>query len=129
MRRATKTPTESLNEYLKSDQWPTVLRRPVEYAQYAAEIYRQLLRDHGLAGSMDRRGNPYDNAKAEGFVKTLKVEAAYPMVFDSFAAVLEYPPHFIVDVYNCRRLLSVLGYLSPRQFEDQHIRHTGKTAA
>ena len=57
------------------------------------------------------------------------IEAAYPMVFDSFAAVLEYPPHFIVDVYNCRRLLSVLGYLSPRQFEDQHIRHTGKTAA
>ena len=40
-------------------------------AQYASEAYRKLLADHGLVGSMGRRGNPYDNAKAESFMKTL----------------------------------------------------------
>lgn len=42
--------------------------------QYASEAYRQALKDHGLRGSMGRRGNPYDNAKAESFMKTLKCE-------------------------------------------------------
>jgi putative transposase len=56
-------------------------------SQYAAEIYRQLIADHGLLGSMGRRGNPYDNAKAESFMKTLKVEAVYPMAFETVAAM------------------------------------------
>ena len=43
-------------------------------SQYAAEDYRAALVKHGLTGSMGRRGNPYDNAKAESFMKTLKVE-------------------------------------------------------
>ena len=76
-----------------------------------------------------RRGNPYNNAKAESFMKTLKVEAVYPMAFDTFADAVEYLPHFMEDIYNCRRLHSALGYLSPQQYEDQHIRHTGKSAA
>ena len=51
-------------------------------SQYASEVYRELLAAHGLKGSMSRRGNPYDNAKAESFMKTLKVEAVYPMAFE-----------------------------------------------
>ena len=47
-----------------------VLRRPIELAQYAATDYRKLLAQHGLVGSMGRRGNPYDNAKAESFAAT-----------------------------------------------------------
>src|ERR1700688_1731419 len=53
-------------------------------SQYASEAYRALLTGHGLVGSMGRRGNPYDNAKAESFMKTLKVEAVYLMEYETF---------------------------------------------
>src|SRR3984957_20530426 len=64
-------------------------------SRYAAQAYRDALLRCALVGSMGRRGNPYDNAKAESFMKTLKVEAVYPMAYETFADVAQDLPRFL----------------------------------
>ncbi len=91
-------------------------------SQYASEIYRELLAIHGLVGSMSRRGNPYDNAKAESFFKTLKREEVYLKEYQTFAAAQTNLAQFIDDVYNTKRLHSSLGYRPPAEFEEANAR-------
>ena len=85
--------------------------------QYACYDYVQVLEQHQIIISMSRPGTPYDNAKAERFMRTLKYEEVYLNDYDTFAEVLSSVEHFIEAVYNHKRLHSALGYLPPVEFE------------
>ena len=66
---------------------------------------------------MVAKGNPYDNALAESFFKTLKQEEVYLWEYETFSDVIERIPYFIEDVYNKKRLHSSLGYRPPEEYE------------
>src|SRR5947209_703710 len=87
--------------------------------QYASHDYIELLTEHGVRISMSRRGNPYDNAQAESFIKTLKYEEVYRTEYLDFADARRRLGKFIESVYNRKRLHSALGYLPPAEFEQK----------
>jgi len=85
--------------------------------QYASGDYVARLEQVGARVSMAATGNPYENAKAESFFKTLKYEEVYLQQYETFAAAEASIGRFIGDVYNTKRLHSGLGYASPSEFE------------
>lgn len=85
--------------------------------QYASLAYRQRLADHDVTISMSRPGNPFDNAKAESFMKTLKTEELNARSFKTIDDARIRIDDFIANIYNTERLHSALGYRSPLEFE------------
>jgi putative transposase len=85
--------------------------------QYASNEYTGLLRENGIRISMSRRGNPYDNAACESFMKTLKYEEVYRQEYHDLAEARSNIGHFIEKIYNSKRLHSALGYVPPAEFE------------
>lgn len=85
--------------------------------QYASQAYTERLRAQGVGISMSRRGNPYDNAYAESFMKTLKQEEVKRKEYVSLEEAEEQIGRFVEEIYNRQRLHSALNYLSPQQFE------------
>ena len=85
--------------------------------QYAAKEYIALLEEHGMEPSMSRAGNPYDNARCESFIKTLKAEEIYTRQYRDRADLERHIAEFLEQYYNHRRLHSALGYRSPASFE------------
>jgi putative transposase len=89
--------------------------------QYASTEYVALLDSHNIAISMSRKGNPYDNAKAESFMKTLKTEEVSICEYETFSQAKEQIDRFVDAVYNNKRLHSALDYKTPAEFEAQYI--------
>ena len=85
--------------------------------QYASEDYVNELKFYGFQISMSRKANPYDNAYAESFIKTLKSEEVQLWEYRTIEDVKLRIPYFIEDVYNQKRLHSALGYYPPSEYE------------
>jgi putative transposase len=85
--------------------------------QYASRDYTQVLEQHGIRISMSRRGNVYDNATAESFIKTLKYEEVYRTEYRNLEEAKASIKEFLERIYNQKRLHSALGYRPPREFE------------
>jgi putative transposase len=98
--------------------------------QYACGDYTALLEAHDIQPSMSRIGNPYDNAKAESFMKTLKQEEVDGRSYRDAIHARQMIGSFIEEVYNRQRLHSALAYQSPAEFEaNLHSREGTMTTA
>jgi len=93
--------------------------------QYASSEYVLRLEAAGVQISMASVGNPYENAKAESFFRTLKMEEVYLKDYQDFEEAQENIGEFIEEVYNEKRLHSSLGYLPPVEFEALHALKAG----
>jgi transposase InsO family protein len=123
----------ALQPYLEAELALEALRqasasRPVEPGlvhhsdrgvQYASSAYTDLLKEQGIRISMSRRGNPYDNAQAERFMRTLKYEEVYLFKYETMGEARARISYFLEAVYNQKRSHSANGYVPPAEYEQQ----------
>ena len=98
---------------------PSLVHHSDRGVQYASSVYTELLKEQGIRISMSRPGNPYDNAQAERFMRTLKYEEVYLFEYERGAEARARISHFLEEVYNQKRLHSAIGYLPPAEYEQQ----------
>jgi putative transposase len=96
---------------------PGLIHHSDRGVQYASAAYTELLKQNQAVISMSRKGNPYDNAACESFMKTLKYEEVYRNEYRDFHEARVRIGEFLECVYNQKRLHSALGYLPPTEFE------------
>ena len=90
--------------------------------QYASKDYVNRLNENGIKISMSRKGNPYDNAFAESFIKTLKYEDVNMKEYTTMEEAYDNIKEFIDEVYNNKRLHSSIGYVPPEEFEQKILK-------
>jgi transposase InsO family protein len=108
---------------------PGLVHHSDRRTQYASSDYTHLLADHGITISMSRKGNPWDNAACESFMKTLKYEEVYRNEYRDLAEARASIREFLEKIYNQKRLHSALGYLPPVEFEANLVAQKNKEAA
>jgi len=89
--------------------------------QYASQAYVQNLKEKGILISMSSTGNAYDNAYAESWMKTFKVEEVYMNEYETFEQAYKDIKNFIEEVYNKKRLHSAIGYVPPQEYEQKQL--------
>jgi putative transposase len=114
----TELPLAALQMALAARQVkPGLVHHSDQGTQYAAADYVSLLIKHQIRISMSRKANPYDNAKVERFMRTVKYEEVHLADYQNLAEARASIKHFIEEVYNRKRLHSALGYRPPAEFE------------
>lgn len=108
---------------------PGIMHHSDRGVQYCSQAYADKLQAHQFIISMSRSGNPYDNAKAESFMKTLKTEEVYLRQYRDQDDARSSIQRFLEEVYNARRRHSSIGYLSPAEFERRQTTQNNKEAA
>ena len=103
---------------------PGLIHHSDQGVQYACGEYILRLEEAGARISMAAVGNPYENAKADSFFRTLKMEEVYVKDYRDFEEAEENIGEFIEEVYNKKRLHSSLGYLPPVEFEAINVLKT-----
>jgi putative transposase len=108
---------------------PGLVHHSDQGVQYASRDYTEFLQGLGIQISMSRKGNPWDNAACESFIKTLKYEEVYRSEYRDLEDARTSIGRFLEKVYNQKRLHSALGYLPPVEFEAQWAAQKNKEAA
>jgi putative transposase len=108
---------------------PGLVHHSYRGSQYASRAYTELLQANQIRISMSRRGNPWDNAACESFMKTLKYEEVYRNEYRDLVEARASIGTFLEKVYNQKRLHSALGYVPPVEFEAQLARQNQEAAA